>query len=44
MSVEKNIQIAVAWVDIIARAIGRMLPGFLLLIIILIALWLAGRR
>lgn len=44
MSVEKNIQIAVAWADIIARAIGRMLPGFLLLMIVLAALWMAGRR
>ena len=44
MSVEKNIQIAVAWADIIARAIDQMLPGFLLLVIVLITLWLVARR
>lgn len=44
MNVEYNILVAVAWADIIARAVGRMLPGFLLLMIVLIALWLSGRR
>lgn len=44
MNVEHNILVAVAWADIIAQAAGRMLPGFLLLMIVLIALWLTGRR
>lgn len=44
MSVEHNILVAVAWADIIAQAAGRMLPGILITAIILISLWLAGRR
>ena len=44
MNVEYNILVAVAWADILARAVGRMLLGFLLLMVVLITLWLTGRR
>jgi len=44
MDIEHRIMIAVAWADIIARAIGRMLPVILLLVIVLAAMWMAGRR